>query len=271
MRVILCHDAVMQQLRGKVAVVTGAASGIGLALTERLRGEGMQVIGVDLEGTDHVTDVSDYESVAALADHVFAEAGGIDVLCNNAGVFAGGLMWERPATDFTSTLGVNLWGILNGIRAFVPRMLASGRPGHIVNTVSMAGLSTTPYAGPYIVSKFAAMAATECLAHDLAAIEAPIKVSAVVPGSVATKIATSARHRPPQLAAPRSEDAEFVESALADTTAQGSAPDDVAAMIVDAIRSDTFLVPTRADYVEHLRERYDALIERTLPPMRIFG
>jgi len=193
------------------------------------------------------------------------------VLCNNAGVFAGGLMWERPAADFTWTLGVNLWGILNGIRAFVPRMLASGRPGHIVNTVSMAGLSTTPYAGPYIVSKFAAMAATECLAHDLAAIDAPIKVSAVVPGSVATQIATSARHRPPELAAARSDDAAFVEAALADTTAQGAAPDDVAAMIVDAIRSDTFLVPTRDDYVVHLRERYDALIERTLPPMRMFG
>jgi NAD(P)-dependent dehydrogenase (short-subunit alcohol dehydrogenase family) len=261
----------MEQLRGKVAVVTGAASGIGLALAERLTNEGMQVIGVDVEGTGHVTDVSDYDSVAALAENVFTTVGRVDVLCNNAGVFAGGLMWERPASDFTWTLGVNLWGILNGIRAFVPRMLASGRPGHVVNTVSMAGLSTTAYAGPYIVSKFAAMAATECLAHDLAAIGAPIRVSAVVPGSVATQIATSARHRPPNLAATPSEDAEFVAQALADTTARGVAPEDVAAMIVDTIRSETFLVPTRGDYVDHLRQRCDSLIDRELPPMREFG
>ncbi len=261
----------MEQLRGKVAVVTGAASGIGLALVERLTTEGMQVIGADVEGSDYLTDVSDFDSVAALAKRVFAEAGGVDVLCNNAGVFAGGLMWERPAADFTWTLGVNLWGILNGIRAFVPRMLASGRPGHIVNTVSMAGLTTTAYSSPYIVSKFAAMAATECLAHDLAAVGAPIKVSAVVPFSVATRIATSARNRPAALAAERSDDATFVEQALADLTGGGATPDEVADMILDAIHTETFLVPTRSDYAEYLRQRSDALVGRNLPPMREFG
>jgi NAD(P)-dependent dehydrogenase (short-subunit alcohol dehydrogenase family) len=186
-------------------------------------------------------------------------------------VFAGGLMWERPAADFTWTLDVNLWGILNGVRAFVPRMLASGRPGHIVNTVSMAGLTTTAYSSPYVVSKFAAMAATECLAHDLAAVGAPIKVSAVVPFSVATQIATSARNRPAALAVEPSDDAAFVEQALAGLTAGGAPPDQVAEMIVDAIRSDTFLVPTRPDFIEYLRERSDALVGRNLPAMREFG
>ena len=119
------------------------------------------------------------------------------MLCNNAGVFAGGLIWERPVSDFEWTLGVNLWGILHGIRAFVPRMLASRNgPAHIVNTVSMAGLCSTPFSAPYNVSKFAALAATECLAHDLAAVGAPIGVSVVVPSAVATRIGASGRNRP---------------------------------------------------------------------------
>ncbi len=140
-----------------------------------------------MEATTLVADVRRFEDVEALADHAYATFGAVDVLCNNAGVFAGGLMWERPASDFEWTLDVNLWGILHAIRAFVPRMLAAGTEAHIVNTVSMAGLCTTPYSGPYNVSKFAALAATECLAHDLATVGAPIKVSAVVPGLVATQ------------------------------------------------------------------------------------
>ena len=106
-----------------------------------------------------VTDVSQYEEVLALADHVFATHDHVDVLCNNAGVFAGGLIWERPPSDFEWTLGVNLWGILHGVRAFVPRMIAAGRPSHIVNTVSMAGICSTPFTAPYNVSKFAASTA----------------------------------------------------------------------------------------------------------------
>ena len=199
----------MEQLQGKVAVVTGAGSGIGQALAYRLHAEGMRVIAADVEadalantaanldcGSTFVGDVSSADDVAALAEHAYENYGAVDVLCNNAGVFAGGLMWERPASDFTWTLGVNLWGILHAIHVFVPRMLAAGTEAHIVNTVSMAGLCTNAYSGPYTVSKFAALAATECLAHDLAAIGAPIKVSAVVPGMVATRIGASGRNRP---------------------------------------------------------------------------
>ena len=274
----------MEQLHGKVAVVTGAGSGIGRALARRLESEGMRVVAADVEvaalaetaatlehGSTFVADVSDYDDVAALADHAFETFGSVDVLCNNAGVFAGGFMWERPPTDFTWTLGVNLWGILHGIRAFVPRMLASGHEGHIVNTVSMAGLCTNAYSGPYTISKFAALAATECLAHDLRAVDAPIKVSAVVPGMVATRIGASGRNRPHALAAARSDDATFVEQVLADQTAQiGATPEEVAALIVDAIRTEQFLVPTRASYAQQLRERVDALIEQELPPMPTF-
>jgi NAD(P)-dependent dehydrogenase (short-subunit alcohol dehydrogenase family) len=284
MRGILCHDAVMEQLDGKVAVVTGAGSGIGRALAELLANEGMHVVVADVEvgpltetaerlgrGSALVTDVSDYDAVAALADHAYATFGAVHVLCNNAGVFAGGFMWDRPAADFTWTLGVNLWGVLNGIRAFVPRMIAAGTPGHIVNTVSMAGLCTNAFSGPYTISKFAALAATECLAHDLAAAGAPIKVSAVVPGSVATHIGTSNRNRPAPLAGALTDDAAFVEQALQDLTREhGASPEEVAALIVDAIHEDRFLVPTRPSYEQQLRDRCAALVARDLPPMPTF-
>jgi NAD(P)-dependent dehydrogenase (short-subunit alcohol dehydrogenase family) len=281
---ILCHDAVMEQLHGKVAVVTGAGSGIGRALVRAFAGEGMRVVAADIEGaalaetvdglegtSSFVADVARFDDVDALAEHAYETFGATHVLCNNAGVFAGGFMWERPPADFEWTLGVNLWGILNGIRAFVPRMLAAASPGHIVNTVSMAGLCTNAFSGPYTVSKFAALAATECLAHDLRAISAPIRVSAVVPAAVDTRIATSSRNRPDELAVSRSEDALFVEHALTDlTTNQGAAPAEVAATILDAIRTEQFLVPTKPSYASQLRERFDALLDKELPPMPNF-
>ncbi len=274
----------MEQLHDKVAVVTGAGSGIGRALVRRFAAEGMRVVAADVEvaalaetvaglaGTGtFVADVSHFDDVDALAEHTYETFGATDVLCNNAGVFAGGLMWERPQADFEWTLGVNLWGILNGIRAFVPRMLAAGTPAHIVNTTSMAGVCTNAFSGPYTVSKFAAQAATECLAHDLRAIGAPITVSAVVPGSVATRITSSARNRPESLAAARSEDAQFVEQALADlTAAQGAPPEEVADIIVAAIRAEQFLVPTKPSYELQLRQRTDALVDKQLPPMPDF-
>jgi len=281
---ILCHDAAMEQLHGKVAVVTGAGSGIGRALVQRFAAEQMRVVAADIEATalaetvaglegtsSFVADVSSFDDVDALAEHAYETFGSTDVLCNNAGVFAGGFMWERPPADFEWTLGVNLWGILHAIRAFVPRMIAAGTPAHIVNTTSMAGMCTNAFSGPYTISKFAAQAATECLAHDLRAIDAPIQVSAVVPAAVDTRIAGSSRNRPGTLAAERSDDAQFVEQALTDlTTTQGAPPAEVAGIIVDAIKSNQFLVPTKPSYADQLRVRYDALAVRELPPMPDF-
>jgi NAD(P)-dependent dehydrogenase (short-subunit alcohol dehydrogenase family) len=274
----------MDSFDGKVAVVTGAGSGIGRALAEAFSAEGARVVAADVEAaalaataenlgeaTTLVTDVSRADDVQALADHAYATYGGVDILCNNAGVFAGGLIWERPESDFEWTLGVNLWGILHGIRAFVPRMLAAGTPAHIVNTVSMAGLCSTPFTGPYNVSKFAALAASECLAHDLATIGAPIKVSVVVPGAVDTQIGKSGRNRPEALAAPTSDDASFVEQALVDlTTSNGTPPPEVAAMILDAIRTETHLVPTKPSFAPQIQERMEALLARRLPPSPAF-
>jgi NAD(P)-dependent dehydrogenase (short-subunit alcohol dehydrogenase family) len=269
----------VQELDGRVAVVTGAASGIGRALAGRLATEGMHVVLADVEesavrdavtgvGGDAVactTDVSSMAAVEALAEFAYDTFGAVHVLCNNAGVFQGGLLWECTDADFEWTLGVNTMGILHGVLAFVPRMLAAGTEGHVVNTVSMAGLATTPFSGPYDVSKFAAMAATECLAHDLASVGAPIKVSAVCPGLVDTGISRSRRNRPATLDTPQSEGAAFVEQALADGTAGSMSPAAVADLVVEAVREERFLVPTRSSYTRQLAERAEDLIARKLP------
>jgi NAD(P)-dependent dehydrogenase (short-subunit alcohol dehydrogenase family) len=265
-------------------VVTGAASGIGRSLAGRLTVEGMHVVLADVEegalrdavagiGADAVaftTDVTSMESVEALAEFAYDTFGAVHVLCNNAGVFQGGLLWECSDADFEWTLGVNVMGIVHGVRAFVPRMLAAGTEGHVINTVSMAGLATTPFSGPYDVSKFAAMAATECLAHDLASLGAPIAVSAVCPGLVDTGISRSRRNRPSDLDRPQSEGAAFVELALADGTAGSMSPSAVADLVLEAIREERFLVPTRPSYARQLAERSDDLVARKLPRSPMF-
>lgn len=269
----------MRDLEGKTAVVTGAASGIGRSLARRFVAEGMRVVVADVEadalavtvvelgdaGFGVPTDVTSRDDVEQLAARAYEAFGTVDLLCNNAGVFQGGLLWECSDADFQWTLGVNLWGILHGIRAFVPLMLAAGTEGHVVNTISMAGLATTPFSGPYDVSKFAAMAATECLAHDLATVGAPIKVSAVCPGLVDTAISGSRRNRPAALVTEQHEGGAFVERALADGTAGSMSPDEVAALVVDAVREERFLVPTRASYAQQLTDRCDDLVARRAP------
>ncbi|MBX3285638.1 MAG: SDR family NAD(P)-dependent oxidoreductase [Actinobacteria bacterium] len=276
----------MQELAGKVAVVTGAGSGIGLALARRLSAEGMRVALADVEpnrlaeaalglvdaGADplHVlvqpTDVRLADEVDALADRVFAEWGQVDLLANNAGVFVGGFLWERPAADLEWVLGVNLWGILHGIRAFVPRMIAQDTEGHVVDTCSIAGLLGTPYAGPYGISKFAALAATEALAADLALVGSKVKVTALCPGMVATDIAVGSEgHRPAELATDPTEDQAFVNEVLVEVTAQGIDPAEVAGMVVDAVRHERFLLLTHPHHADALVERARQLARGVLP------
>ena len=255
----------MQQLSGKVAVVTGAGSGIGRALAQRLAEEGMQVVGADIAaGTaDEQVDVSDAASVAALADRVFERFGSVDVLCNNAGVFVGGYLWDRPAGDLDFVLGVNLRGILNGIAAFVPRMDAQGTEGHIVNTVSVSGLFGSPYSGPYTISKFAALAATEVLALDLATVGSRLRVSALCPGIIATNIAEAARSRLDETGA--TDDQRFVSDVLAESVPGGMDPAEVAGCVVDGIRAERFLILTHDRFRKDLATRADALVAGELP------
>jgi len=277
----------VKDLVGKVAVVTGAGSGIGRALAQRLAAEGMRVALADVDtaglgdtgrllveaGVDpgdvlaQPTDVRLEADVDALADRVFKEWGQVDLLCNNAGVFVGGFLWERPAADLEFVLGVNLWGILHGIRAFLPRMIAQGTPGHVVDTCSVAGLLGTPYAGPYGISKFAALAATEALAADLEAVGSQIKVTALCPGMVSTSIAeTVDKHRPAALRTESTGDQDFVNEALVEITAQGIDPSEVAQMVVRAVRDETFLLLTHPHHAEQLGVRASALAAGELPP-----
>ena len=202
---------------------------------------------------------------SALADHAYEAFGAVDVLCNNAGVFQGGLIWECTDADFEWTLGVNLWGILHGIRAFVPRMLAAGTEGHVVNTVSMAGLATTPFSGPYDVSKFAAMAATECLAHDLAIGRRADQGVGGVPGTGRHRDQPVAPQPAGRLVTEQSDGAAFVEQALADGTAGSMSPDEVADLVVEAVLEERFLVPTRPSYAQQLTDRCEDLVARRVP------
>ena len=203
----------MDDLVGRTAVVTGGGSGIGRAIVLELGGAGMNVVIADIEedaaravaseaeaaGARAIpvhADVSDSASMQALADAAYAEFGAVHVLCNNAGVLIFGDMQNLKIEDWNWLLGVNVFGVLNGIYAFLPRMLEAGEPGHIVNTASIAALSGR---GVYGVSKSAILNITETLREDLA--DTPIGVSCLCPGMLNTKIVAAQRNRPESMGA----------------------------------------------------------------------
>ena len=274
----------MEKLAGRVAVVTGAGSGIGRALVRRFVDEGMAVVASDVEpealdetvaGTAAVPvvgDVSHAEAVEALAATTYERFGAAHLVCANAGVFQGGISWERSVEDWQWVLGVNLWGVIHTVKAFVPRMIEGGDEGHVVVTSSMAGLACAAFSGPYQTSKFGAYAVAESLAHDLQASGIPIGVSALCPGAVNTRIASSGRNRPADLPAKGGEDVDFVEGALADMAGQqGCDPSEVAARVVAGVRAGDFLIPANDAYAAQLRVHTEAQIARTLPPMAQFS
>jgi NAD(P)-dependent dehydrogenase (short-subunit alcohol dehydrogenase family) len=240
-------------------------------MAECFRDEGMTVVATDVEGECVPCDVSSAEAVEALAEQVYAEHGAVHLVCANAGVFQGGISWERSVEDWQWVLGVNLWGPIHCVRSFVPRMVASGEEGHVVITSSMAGLTTAAFSGPYQVSKFGAYGLAESLAHDLRASGSTIGVSALVPGAVATRIGSSGRNRPAALPAKEGEDVAFVEGALQEMTQErGIEPSEVADRVVKAVQAGDFLIPTNDDYAGQLQQKTDALIRRELPPMAEF-
>jgi NAD(P)-dependent dehydrogenase (short-subunit alcohol dehydrogenase family) len=274
----------MDELDGKVAVVTGAASGIGLALVTRFGREGMRVVLADVErepldraaaalsqelGADRVlavlTDVRHEEEVDALAAAAFDRFGTAHVLCNNAGVGVGGLAWTVPADRWRWVVEVNLVSVAHGIRAFVPRMIEQGE-GHVVNTASAAGILTGPAMSPYYATKHGVVALSESLHFDLRLMEAPVGVSVLCPEWVRTNIGDPERNRPPEVAerdpGPDAPDVRPIVEAL---VAGGIDPAEAAGRVVDAIRTGTFWIFTHDTTVPHARQRWDAIATGAQP------
>ena len=264
----------MTGLGGGVAVVTGGASGIGRAMAEHFAGERAKVVVADIdqralaavvdsikarggEALGVPTDVTDLSSVQALAAAAFEAFGKVSVLCNNAGVALWGGLESATHRDWQWVLGVNLWGVIHGVEAFVPRMIASKEPGHIVNTASMAGLVATRGLGVYNTSKYAVVGLSETLAKDLRPYH--IGVSVLCPMGVATQIRESARNRPADLTNDAPSAVEPVE-----LMGRTLAPAVVAEMVLSAIRANRLYVITHEEGLEALRRRHERLEQAIL-------
>jgi len=271
----------MEQLQGKVAVITGAASGIGLAMARRAAAEGMRLVLADIEteplvqaekdlaGTGAevlgvVTDVSDYTSVELLRNRAVERFGAVHLVHNNAGVGAGGLLWEISEAEWRWVLGVNLWGVVHGIRAFVPLMVEQGE-GHVVNTASLAGLVSTPFMGPYNASKHAVVTISETLAKDLRLVGSPVGVSVLCPAFVKTKIDQSDRNRPDWAPVGDSPGREQIQEAIHQLVAGGIEPTLVADRVLQAVREDTFYILTHEDSAPAVATRMHDILEGRAP------
>ena len=260
----------MESFEGRVAVVTGGGSGIGRALSESFARERARVVVADVDpraaeetaaairsaGGEAIavpTDVADLASVQALADRAFAAWGAVHVLCNNAGGALWGGLETATHRDWQWAIGVNLWGVIHGVEAFVPRMIVGKQGGHIVNTASMAGLIASQGLGVYNTTKYAVVGLSETLAKDLRPYG--IGVSVLCPMGVSTRIRQSDRNRPAALRnesdAPRGDAVDLIGRTLA--------PDAVARMTLDAIRAGQLYVITHEEGLEPLRKRFQRM------------
>lgn len=264
----------MEQVEGRVAVVTGAASGIGRALSERFAAAGMKVVLADIEqgaldaavaevvagGAEAigvVTDVSVATQVDALRDAAVEAFGAVHVVCNNAGVASGGLSWEVPLHDWQWVLGVNLFGVIHGVRSFTPLLVAQGE-GHIVNTASMAGLTSPPFMSAYNVSKHGVVTLSETLFVELGMEASPVGVSVLCPGWVNTRINEASRNRPETAPAPEPSDEEGAEQfrdVLGSFLAGGLDPAAVADQVLDAVLTKRFYILTHPMWNEGITAR----------------
>jgi NAD(P)-dependent dehydrogenase (short-subunit alcohol dehydrogenase family) len=275
----------MRELKGKVAVVTGAASGIGRAMAERFGREGMKIVLADVEeralietrdaflkaGVETIAmtvDVSQANQVEGLAKRAFEKFGATHILCNNAGIAVGGFAWEVSQADWDWVLGVNLGGVVHGIRAFVPRMISQGE-GHVVNTASLAGLISAPGMAPYCASKHAVVAISECLHHDLKLVAGgKVQVSVLCPAWVRTRIADSERNRPantprrPAVSAPQ---AALLEGMVRQAVAGGIAPEEVADQVLQAVIDERFWVLTHPRSRGVVEKRMQGILEDRSP------
>lgn len=270
----------MDTFIGRVAVVTGAASGIGLALARRCAAEGMRVVLADVEAAPLAAaaealtasgaellaqrcDVSDPASVDALAVATLERFGAVHLLFNNAGVSAAGPVWEAPLAEWDWVLGVNLMGVVHGLRAFVPIMLRQEGEGHIINTASMAGLVAGAGMGVYNASKSAVVAISETLQRDLTDVNARIGVSVLCPGWVQSRIVASGRNRPFDVSSspvpdPRTRALTQQIRAWVDA---GLPAEEVAGIVFDAIRARRFYILTHPTWKRMVEQRMRGILD----------
>ena len=275
----------MQDFSGKTAVVSGVG-GIGAALARRCAAEGMALVLADLnedtlqataaalrsEGARVLaqpTDVGDGAQVEALADAADRQFGAVHLLFNNAGVIVDGLSWERSEEDWQWIFQVNVFGVIHGLRAFVPRMLAHGESGHIVNTASMAGLVAGPFLAPYTATKHAIVGISETLYHELQMQGGQLGASVLCPGAVRnTALWSSATVRPSRFGALTplaSESEKGFRSALQQAMSAGMTPDDFAAKVFQGVRERRFWLMTDDEYREPLQRRFSSIMESGSP------
>jgi len=268
----------MESLRDKIAVVTGGASGIGREMCRSFARAGARVVVADLDDAGMAetaaavkqdgsaaitvrTDVSRLSEVQALAERAYAEWGAVHVLCNNAGVSVHGGLESATHRDWEWVIGVNLWGVIHGIEAFVPRMVAKGEPGHIVNTGSMAGLIASQGLGVYNTTKYAVVGLSETLQKDLRPYN--IGVSVLCPMGVATAIGKSERNRPPKLQNPertgRTDDFTLIGRTLS--------PAHVAERVLRAVLANRLYIITHEEGLDPLRRRFQRM-ERAIEESR---
>lgn len=274
----------MKEFKDKVAVVTGGASGLGLAMARRFAAEGMKLVLADIEeeGLRRVelefrkagvpvmgiwTDVSRPQDIERLAEKTLATFGAVHLLCNNAGVAPGGAVWENTVADWEWVLGVNVWGVIHGVRTFLPIMLRQDAQCHVVNTASVAGLLSVPNMGIYCVSKHAVVTLSECLHHDLVQRHAKIGVSVLCPAYVPTGIVDSERNRPALLRnPPRSKTPEELarEEQTRHAVLSGRiSAEQVADQVFEAVRDERFYILTHAKIKGAIQARMeDILLER---------
>jgi NAD(P)-dependent dehydrogenase (short-subunit alcohol dehydrogenase family) len=275
----------MKEFKGKVAVITGGASGIGRAIADRCVREGMKVVLADVEesalaGAEEElraagatvlavrTDVSKRAEVERLAQQAFDTFGQVHLLFNNAGVAAGGSPWEATWNDWEWVVGVNLWGVIHGVKVFTPRMLAQNTDCYIVNTASGAGLIAGGGSSPYAVSKHAVVALSESMFLSLQQMKALVKVSVLCPGLVRTNIACVERNRPPEL---RNETVPLSPEMRAGLEAFRAAMDaavpanQVADVVFEAIQKEQFYILSHPEWLEAVQLRTDKLLRMENP------
>ncbi len=281
----------MKTLKDKVAVVTGGASGLGRAMALHFAREGMHIAIADIE-QDRIdaviaeiaalgvraigvrTDVSRAEDVDALAQRVVDDLGGVHVVCNNAGVSPLGAAWENSLADWQWMLGVNLWGVIHGVRAFTPLLLTQDE-GHIVNTASVAGLINPPNSAMYNVTKHAVVALTETLHHDLGEKKSNVGCSVLCPAYVPTGIADSERNRPAEFAnpaAPKSASQLAREAMLRKAVSSGRlSADDIGAAVLAAVKENRFYILTHPRIKGAIQARMEDILEGRQPrnPMHL--